>query len=98
MEIMPGPVLVGLGLCALNSADHCIAAASAHMGGSPITPGFPGIHVKPLFPSRRTMVPCASVSTMRAAFKMSAGPADNARAILACAVSPELVAELCSAV
>src|SRR5258708_1383431 len=95
---MPGPVLVGLGLCALKSADHCIAAASAHMGGSPIIRGFPGIHVKPLFPSRSTTAPRPSVSTIRADFATSAGPADIARAISDCAVSPEFVAELCSAV
>jgi hypothetical protein len=59
-------------------------AASAHIGGSPMTFGFPGKHVKPLFPSRTTTVlPCESVSTMRADLAISGGPADTARAILA---------------
>src|SRR5262249_17738 len=50
-----------------------------------MTVGFPGMHVKPLFPSRRTTTfPCASVSTMRANLAISGGPADIARAILDC--------------
>ena len=51
-----GTVLVGLGLWALASANHCNEAASTHMGGFPITLGFPGIQVKPLLPSHRTTV------------------------------------------
>jgi hypothetical protein len=44
----------------------------------------PGVHVKPLLPSRSTTVfPCESVSTMRADLAISVGPADMARAILA---------------
>src|ERR1700678_2517355 len=94
--MMPGTVLDGFALCALKSADHCIAAASAHIGGSPTTRGFPGMQVKPLFPSRSTVVPRPSVSTIRADFATSAGPADIALATFACAVSPEFVAALCS--
>src|SRR5215813_11633854 len=45
--------------------------------------GFPGMHVKPLVPSRKmTTFPRASVSTMRADLAISDGPADIARAIL----------------
>src|SRR5262249_35569975 len=60
-------------------------AASAHIGGLPITFGFPGMQVKPFVPSRNTTIfPCESVSTMRADFAISGGPADMARSILAC--------------
>src|ERR1700726_1425438 len=96
--MMPGSVLVGLALCALKSADHCIAAASAHIGGSPTARGFPGIHVKPLFPSRSTTIPCAFVSMILADFATPAGPADIALAIFVCVVSPASVGELWSAV
>jgi len=48
MYMIPGTVLLGFGLCALKSAAHCMAAASAGMGGSPMTFRFPGIQVKPL--------------------------------------------------
>src|ERR1700685_1709739 len=85
---MPGTVLVGLGLRAAKSAAHCNEALSAHIGGSPITFGLPGMQVKPLLPSRRTTVcPCASLSTISAALAISGGPADMARSIFACAVS-----------
>src|ERR1700675_5195995 len=64
-------------------------AASTHMGGSPTTLGLPGMHVKPLLPSRRiTLLPCASVSMIRADPEMLSGPADIARAIFSCTVSP----------
>ena len=83
-----GTVLVGLGLWALASANHCNEAASTHMGGAPITLGFPGIQVKPLLPSRRTIVlPSASASVIQADLAMSSGPADIARAIFPCEVS-----------
>src|ERR1700677_948113 len=49
---------------------------------------FPGMQVKPLFPSRRTTIlPCGSVSTILAVLATFAGPADIARAILACVES-----------
>jgi hypothetical protein len=81
--VIPGTVFVGFGLCALKSAAHCIDAASAHIGGSPMTLGFPGMHVKPFVPSRKMATfPCASISTMRADLAISGGPADIARAIL----------------
>jgi hypothetical protein len=35
MHVMPGTVVVGLGLRALASADHCDEAASTHMGRLP---------------------------------------------------------------
>src|SRR5580658_7031460 len=74
-------------------------AASAHIAGSPMTFGLPGMHVKPLLPSRRTTVfPFESVSTILADFATSAGPADIARAILACVVSPATIVERSSAV
>jgi hypothetical protein len=44
--------------------------------------GFPAIQVKPLFPSRSTTAPCPSVSTIRADFATSTGPADTASAVL----------------
>src|SRR6202022_4452592 len=79
----------GFGLLARKSDAHCIDAASMHIGGSPTTFGFPGMHVKPLLPSRKiTLLPCASVSTIHADSEMSSGPADIARAIFSCAVSP----------
>jgi hypothetical protein len=57
------------------------------------------MQVNPLFPSRRTTIlPCASVSTILAVLATSGGPADIARAILACVESPPLVAELRSGV
>ena len=94
MYVIPGTVLVGLGLWALASANHCNEAASTHMAGSPITLEFPGIQVKPLLPSRRTTVlPSASVSIIRADLAMSSGPADIARAILPCEVSLVSVVE-----
>jgi hypothetical protein len=66
-----------------------IEAASTHMGGSPTTLGLPGMHVKPLLPSRRiTLLPCASVSMIRADSEMLSGPADIARAIFSLIVSP----------
>src|SRR5215831_21079175 len=81
---MPGTVLVGLGLRALKSAVHCIAATSAHIGGSPITVGSPGRQVNPLVPSRSTTtLPCGSLSMILAAVAISVGPADIARASLA---------------
>jgi hypothetical protein len=47
------------------------------------------MHVKPLLPSRKiTLLPRASVSTIRADSEMSSGPADIARAIFSCAVPP----------
>src|SRR5579864_4495013 len=59
--------------------------ASTHIGGSPTTLRFPGMQVKPLFPSRSTVIlPFASVSTILGAFATSVGPADIARAILTC--------------
>jgi hypothetical protein len=68
----------------LEVGAHCIDAASAHIAGSPMTRGLPGMQVNPLLPSRsRTIFPCASVSTMRADFAISGGPADIARAIFA---------------
>src|SRR5262249_58790164 len=54
MYVIPGTVFVGLGLCALASANHCKEAASTHMGGSPIRLGLPGMQAKPFLPSRRT--------------------------------------------
>src|SRR5215831_20065010 len=88
MYVIPGTVFVGLGLCALASANHCNEAASTHMGGSPITSGLPGMQVKPLLPTRRTIVfPFASVSIILADRAMSSGPADIALAILACVAS-----------
>src|ERR1700676_721646 len=70
-------------------------AASTHMGGSPTTFGLPGMHVKPLLPSRRiTLLPCAYVSMIRADSEMLSGPADVARAIFSCVVSPAF-AEVC---
>src|SRR5215469_10462834 len=64
MYITPGTVLVGFGLCAIKSPAHCIAAPSAHIATSPTTPGCPGAQVKPLLPSRRTVIlPCSSKST-----------------------------------
>src|ERR1700757_655767 len=58
------------------------------MGGSPITCGLPGMQVKPLLPSRRTIVfPVASLSIILADRAMSSGPADIALAILACVAS-----------
>src|SRR5215475_2301657 len=82
---MPGTVFVGFGLRALKSAAHCIDGASAHIGGSPTTFGFPGMQVKPLVPSRTTTIfPCVSVSTIRADLAISGGPADIARAIFTC--------------
>lgn len=93
---MPGTVFVGFGFLALKSAAHCIDGPSAHMAGSPMTFGFPGMQVKSLVPSRRTMVlPCASVSMILADAATSAGPADMARAILASVVSAALIEELC---
>jgi hypothetical protein len=92
--MMPGSVSVGFGLCALKSADHCIAAASAHIGGSPTARGFPGIQVKPLFPSRNATMPRAFALIILADFAMSVGPADIARAIFACVVSPISAVEL----
>ena len=93
--MIPGTVFVGFGLCTLKSANHCSDAASAHRAGSPTTLGFPGIQVNPLLPSRKTVVfPCSSVSTMRAPFTTSGGPADCARAIFAWVVSPAVVPEL----
>src|SRR5580704_12035652 len=81
---MPGCVFVGFGLCALKSAAHCIDAASAHIGGSPTTLGFPGMQVNPLLPSRSTTVlPCSSLSITRAWLVISMGPAERARAIFA---------------
>src|SRR5579883_3271701 len=60
MYTMPGSAFVGLALCAARSALHCRAASFAHDAGRPRT-GFPGWHVKPLLPSRRTvLLPCAS--------------------------------------
>lgn len=54
-----------------------------------MTFGFPGMHVKPLLPSRRiALLPWASVSTIRADSEMLSGPADMARAIFSCIVSP----------
>jgi hypothetical protein len=54
-----------------------------------------GMHVKPLLPSRRTTrLPCASVSMIRADSEMLSGPADIARAIFSCVVSPAF-AEVC---
>jgi hypothetical protein len=50
--------------------------------------------VNPLFPSRSTTVPCAFVLIILAEFATSAGPADIARAIFACVVSPASVVEL----
>jgi hypothetical protein len=92
---MPGSVLVGFALCASKSTDHCIAAASAHIGGWPIALGFPAMQVKPLFPSRRTtLLPCVSVSTILAALATLAGPADIARAILTSVESPLFIDEL----
>src|SRR4029077_12430387 len=66
------------------------------MGGSPTTLGFPGMHMKPLFPSRRiTILPCASVPTILAALATSGGPADIARAISTCVgLSPSVAAPL----
>src|SRR4029077_735701 len=97
MYVMPGTVLVGFGLCALKSANHCSEAASAHSGGSPTTLGFPGIQVNPLLPSRSTVIlPWASVSTIRAKLVTAGGPAESARVILACAESLATVPELCS--
>src|SRR5277367_7051817 len=65
--VIPGTVFVGFGLWALKSAAHCIEAASAHIGGSPITFGLPGMQVNPFVPSRRTIIfPLTSVSTTRA--------------------------------
>src|SRR6516162_3387444 len=85
---MPGTVLVGFALCALASANHCSDAASTHIGGCPMTLGLPGMQVNPLLPSRRTTVfPLASLSTICADPAMLLGPADIARAILACVVS-----------
>jgi hypothetical protein len=53
------------------------------------------MHVKPLLPSRKiTLLPCASVSTIRAALATLAGPADIARAILTSVESPLLIDEL----
>ncbi len=37
-----------------KSAAHCIDSPSAHIGGSPMTSGLPGMHLNPLVPSRRT--------------------------------------------
>jgi hypothetical protein len=70
-----------------------------HIAGSPTTFGFPGMQVKPLLPSRKiTLLPCASVSMIRADSEMSSGPADIARAILSCVVSPAIAGiPLCEA-
>jgi hypothetical protein len=67
------------------------------MAGSPTTLGLPGMHLKPLLPSRKiTLLPWASVSTIRADLEMSSGPADIARAIFSCVVSPAFAgAPLC---
>jgi len=66
-----------------------------HIGGSPTTFGFPGMHVKPLLPSRKiTLLPWVSVSTIVAAWATLAGPADIARAILTSFESPLLIVEL----
>src|ERR1700747_1018563 len=66
-----------------------------HMAGSPTRWGFPGMQVKPLFPSRRTtLLPCVSVSTIFAVLATLAGPADIARAILTSVESPLLIDEL----
>jgi hypothetical protein len=46
---------------------------SARIGGSPTACGFPGKHVKPLFPSRSTTMPCESLSMILADFAMSVG-------------------------
>jgi hypothetical protein len=82
-------VLVGFGLCAAKSANHCIDGPSAHIAGWPITVGFPGMQVKPLDPSRKTTVcPCASLATIFANRVISGGPAEMARAICASVVSP----------
>src|SRR5262245_18358291 len=63
-------------------------AVSAHIGGLPITFGFPGMQVKPFVPSRSTTVlPCESVSIMRADVAISGGPAAMARSILDCTES-----------
>ncbi len=46
------------------------------------------MQVNPLLLSRRiTLLPCASVSTIRADLEISSGPADIARAIFSCVVS-----------
>src|ERR1700693_397673 len=70
-------------------------AASTHMGGSPTTFGLPGMHVKPLLPSRRiSLLPCASVSMIRADAETFSGPADIARDIFSWVVSLAF-AEVC---
>lgn len=94
MYVIPGMMFVGFGLWALKSACHCMEAASMHIAGSPIAFGWPGIHVKPFIPSRKTTVfPFESISTMRADFATSGGPADIARAILACTESESAAEE-----
>src|ERR1700693_4768969 len=71
---------------------NCIDAAFATIGGSPTTFGLPGMHVKPLLPSRRvTLLPCGSVSMICADLEMLSGPADMARAIFSCVVSSAFV-------
>jgi hypothetical protein len=50
-----------------------------------------GMQAKPLLPSRRTiLLPCASVSMIRANLETLSGPADIARAIFSCVVSPAI--------
>src|ERR1700681_4017012 len=61
MYAIPGFALVRFGLCANQSAPHCIVAASAHIGSSPTTPTWPGMHVQALVPS------CCSAAAQRGA-------------------------------
>src|SRR5258706_1592366 len=87
--MMPGSAFVGLALSAAISALHCRAAPFEHDAGRPRTLGLPGWHVKPLLPSRRTvLLPCASTPTIRAELVTCRGPAAIAHAIWISVGSP----------
>src|SRR5262249_9451921 len=89
-HVSASPDCVGW-LCVMRykiSGHHCIDGPSAHIGGSPMTFGMPGMQVKPLDPSRKTTVcPWASLSMIFADWAISAGPADMARSIFVSVVS-----------
>src|SRR5678816_1861809 len=85
---------------------RCVAPASMyqiggfelielHCGGSATFLRLPARHTNPLFPSRRvTLLPCASVPSMREPSVTCFGPAERARAICTSAGSSEAATAL----